>query len=217
VIALAGNMLAFPAMRVLGRRPLLVACSLLSSATWLGMAMAYTVAGTRPAASKALVGLSIVFTTVYGVGQGPVLWALASEMPTQRLRSQTMGTASGLHFVVSWLISFCSPYFINPDRLGWGPKYGYVWGGSNLALALWAFLYVPETKGRSLEQLDELFNKRVPARQFASYVVERRLVDDKLAAHRPGSESLVVSEHPGHKEAEVVVVSDHLRGGGERA
>lgn len=178
-IALTGNMAAFPAMRYFGRRELLITCSLISSAMMFGMAIVYTVSGGHsPSASKALVGLSIVYTWIYGIGQGPVMWALLSEIPSQRLRSQTVGTGSGLNFIVGWVVSFCTPYFINPDQLGWGPKYGYIWGGSNLILALWTFFFVPETKGRSLEQLDELFEKGVSARKFSSYLVERQLVDD---------------------------------------
>jgi hypothetical protein len=166
-----------------GRRELLVVASVLSSAMMFGMAVVYTVSGGHSSgASKALVALSIVYTWVYGIGQGPVLWALGTEIPSQRLRSQTVGTASGLNFVVGWLMSFFTPYFINPEHLGWGPKYGYIWGGSNLVVALWAFFFVPETKGRSLEQLDELFEKGVGARQFASFVLERQLVDDHMHA-----------------------------------
>ncbi|KAK3685330.1 general substrate transporter [Podospora appendiculata] len=177
-IALTGNMLAFPAMRFIGRRELLVGCSLVSAVMMLGMAVVYTVAGkSSAAAGKALVALSIVYTWVYGVGQGPVLWALSTEIPSQRLRSQTVGTASGVGYIVGWLSAFFTPYFINPDKLNWGPKYGYIWGASNLVLAIWAFLFVPETKGRSLEQLDELFEKGVGARKFASFAVERQLVD----------------------------------------
>ncbi|KAL2152273.1 hypothetical protein VTH82DRAFT_5457 [Thermothelomyces myriococcoides] len=199
-IALTGNMLAFPAMRYFGRRELLVVCSLVSSAMMFGMAIVYTVLGDRsPGASKTLVALSIVYTWVYGVGQGPVLWALGTEIPSQRLRSQTVGTGSGLNFVTAWLVSFFTPYFINPDGLGWGPKYGYIWGGSNLIVALWAFLFVPETKGRSLEQLDELFEKGVAARKFSSFVLERQLVDDY-------SEEAVQKRSDGITDEEVGVV-----------
>ncbi|KAK3326140.1 general substrate transporter [Apodospora peruviana] len=178
-IALTGNMAAFPAMRFVGRRPLLVSCSVISSVMMFGMAIVYTVAGPgHPAASKALVGLSIVYTWIYGIGQGPVMWALSTEIPSQRLRAQTVGTGAGINFVFGWLVSFFSPYFINPDKLNWGPKYMYIWGGGNLAVAIWAFLVIPETRGRSLEQLDELFEKGVPATKFAKFAVERQLVDN---------------------------------------
>ncbi len=178
-IALTGNMAAFPAMRHIGRRELLIVTSVVSSAMMFGMAIVYTASGGHsPAASKALVGLSIVYTWVYGIGQGPVLWALTTEIPSQRLRSQTVGTGSGVNFIVNWFVSFFTPYFINPDKLGWGPKYCYIWGASNLILVAWAFFFIPETKGRSLEQLDELFEKKVSARKFSSFALERQLVDD---------------------------------------
>ncbi|KAL1838746.1 hypothetical protein VTJ49DRAFT_2244 [Mycothermus thermophilus] len=203
-IALTGNMLAFPAMRWFGRRELLMVSSLVSSACMFGMAVVYTVSGGHSqAASRALVGLSIVFTWVYGLGQGPVLWALGTEIPSQRLRSQTVGTASGLNFVVGWAVAFFTPYFINPDKLGWGPRYGYIWGASNLILAAWTYWFVPETKARSLEQLDELFEKGVSARKFSSFVPERGLVDDEFerkgARDVEGGVSVVEVEEPEQK------------------
>ncbi|GJJ08498.1 hypothetical protein Clacol_002716 [Clathrus columnatus] len=45
------------------------------------------------------------------------------------------------------------PYFLNPSQLNWGPRIG------------WRFIYrvlldffLPETKGRTLEEIDELFS-----------------------------------------------------------
>jgi hypothetical protein len=37
------------------------------------------------------------------------------------------------------------------------------------------FFYHPETKGRSFEEIDELFLKEVSARKFGSYVTEAQL------------------------------------------
>jgi SP family sugar:H+ symporter-like MFS transporter len=181
-IALTGNLGAFPAMRFFGRRPLLLVCSIISALAMFGLGIAHD-KGTAgaPDTGKALVALSILFTWIYGFGQGPVLWAITSETPSQRLRSQTVGIANGLNFVFGWLCSFCTPYFINPTALNWGARYGYIWGGSNLALAIWVFFFVPETKGRSLEQLDELFENRVPTWKFPSYVTQHHIVDaDKV-------------------------------------
>jgi SP family sugar:H+ symporter-like MFS transporter len=202
-IALTGNLGAFPAMRFFGRRPLLIVCSILSSITMFGMAIVYTKSAVgAPTAGKALVALSILFTWIYGFGQGPVLWAITSETPSQRLRSQTVGIANGLNFIFGWLCSFCTPYFINPTSLNWGPKYGYIWGASNLILALWVFFFVPETKGRSLEQLDELFEKRVPTWKFARYVTEHHIVDaDKVFEDQIGKDNEVTALHIEHNKS----------------
>lgn len=177
-IALTGNMLSFPAVRFFNRRHLLIGTSLLSSAMMLGMAVAYTVSPIgSPTAGNVLVGLSIIFTWVYGIGQGPVLWALQTEIPSQRLRAQTVGFSQGASFLVSWLSAYCTPYFINTEALNWGPKYCYIWAGSNFILAVFAFFFIPETNGRSLEQLDELFDKKISAWKFSRYVTDLQQAD----------------------------------------
>jgi MFS family permease len=201
-IALTGNMLSFPAIRYINRRGLLSTASLLNSAVMFGMAIVYTVAKTgSPAAGKTLVGLSIIFTWVYGVGQGPVLWAIQTEIPSQRLRSQTVGFAQGVSFVSAWLSSYCTPYFINPESLNWGPKYCYIWGGSNLILALFVFFFVPETRGRGLEQLDELFEKRVPAWKFSAYVTDLQQADADDLTTSDNKKHYMEEGHVEHNES----------------
>ncbi|KAF4443394.1 hypothetical protein F53441_11443 [Fusarium austroafricanum] len=198
-LALTGNLLSFPAVRFLDRRHLLIATSLLNAGMMLGMAVTYNVSPPgSPTAGKVLVGLSIVFTWFYGVGQGPVLWALQTEIPSQRLRAQTVGFSQGTSFLVSWLSSYCTPYFINPEALNWGPKYCYIWAGSNFILATFTFFFIPETRGRSLEQLDELFEKRVSAWKFSSYITDLQQVDtDNYAWQKDAKDKaeLAVVEH----------------------
>lgn len=41
---------------------------------------------------------------------------------------------------------------------------------------IWFYLFVPETKGRSLEELDEIFEAKIPARKSTSY--KCRIVED---------------------------------------
>ena len=50
-----------------------------------------------------------------------------------------------------------------------GPKYTYIWAGSNFICVIWFYLFVPETKGRSLEELDEIFEAKIAARKFTKY------------------------------------------------
>lgn len=201
-IGMVGNAMAFPAMRYLSRRSLLMTFSFFSSLLMFAMAIVYTKSAVGNAtAGKALVACSILFTWTYDVGQGPVMWAVATETPSQRLRSQTVGISSGINFVFGWLVAFCTPYFINPTELNWGPKYGYIWGASNLVIIPFVFFFVPETKGRSLEQLDEMFAKRVPTLKFKGFVTERVPIDAErdpvhaIAESRKEADDTVVIEH----------------------
>lgn len=54
-------------------------------------------------------------------------WISGGELPSQRLRSYTFGLATAVGFFAAWLATFTAPYFINPEALNWGPKYGYIW------------------------------------------------------------------------------------------
>jgi MFS transporter, SP family, sugar:H+ symporter len=114
-------------------------------------------------------------------------WISGGEIPSQRLRSYTFGLAAALGFLAAWLATFTAPYFINPESLNWGPKYGYIWTPCCWLGALWVFFFLPEVKGRTLEEIDEMvsppkcrtffcsvaykpqFEARVPARKFRKY------------------------------------------------
>jgi predicted MFS family arabinose efflux permease len=153
-IALTGNMGSFFVMRFIERRMLLSLCSIINAFVMFAIAGVYTRLSTGSyTAAQVLVAMGTLFTWVYGIGQGPVLWALTVELPSQRLRSKTVGLATGCNYIFAWVATYCSPYFINPTALNWGPKYCYIWGASNLILGVWAFLVIPDVKGKSLEEI----------------------------------------------------------------
>lgn len=53
-----------------------------------------------------------------------------------------------------------------------GGKCGYVWGGTALATLITAYYCLPEMKGRSYREIDIMFRRGVPARQFEKTVIE---------------------------------------------
>ena len=60
---------------------------------------------------------------------------------------------------------------------------GFFWGGCALLLTVWAFFRLPETKGRSFEELDLLFAKKVPARKFKTTSLDI-VVEEEVIAQR---------------------------------
>lgn len=83
-------------------------------------------------------------------------WLAGGEIPSQRLRSHTFGLAAAVGFFFAWLTTFTAPYFINPQSLNWGPRYGYIWLPSCVVSAVWVYFFLPEVKGRTLEEIDEM-------------------------------------------------------------
>ncbi|KAH8904143.1 general substrate transporter [Coniochaeta sp. PMI_546] len=118
---------------------------------------------------QVLVAMSCLYMMSYSGLIASYAWLAGGEIPSQRLRSYTFGLAAAVGFFAAWLTTFTAPYFINPASLNWGPKYGYIWFPSCLIGALWVFFFLPETKGRTLEEIDEIFEAKTPARKFRSY------------------------------------------------
>lgn len=55
-----------------------------------------------------------------------------------------------------------------PGNANLGSKVGFIYGAVALIGLIWAFFYFPELKGRSLEEVDEMFAAGVSARKSRS-------------------------------------------------
>lgn len=85
-----------------------------------------------------------------------------------------------------------------------GAKYGYIWAGSNFCCLVFFYLFVPETKGRTLEEIDELFANRVSVRNFKSF--KTAIMEDALRDVNKGREDDVST--PQVREVEHSVAGD---------
>ncbi|KAL7629814.1 hypothetical protein AAE478_001337 [Parahypoxylon ruwenzoriense] len=151
------------------RRLMMITGFILCGISQLIIAIIYTVHPNTESSGKALVGMSVLYIIAYNSMVAPYAWLSGGELSSQRLRSHTFGLATGIGFFFAWLTTFTAPYFINPDSLNWGPKYGYIWTGACAAAGLWIFFFLPEVKDRTLEEIDEMFEAQVPARKFRNY------------------------------------------------
>lgn len=61
------------------------------------------------------------------------------------------------------------PYLIREEDAGLGPKVGFIYGSICAISFVVVFFLIPEMKGRSLEEIDEMFNANVPTRKFRKY------------------------------------------------
>lgn len=131
---------------------------------------------------KAIVGLSVIYIVGYNGMVATYAWLAGGEIPSQRLRSYTFGISAAVGFAGAWLATFTAPYFINPDALNWGPEYGWIWGPSCMITVVWIYFFLPEIKNRTLEEIDEMFEAKLPARKFRKYVcVGRHVTDEKFS------------------------------------
>ncbi|XP_043913831.1 solute carrier family 2, facilitated glucose transporter member 6-like [Protopterus annectens] len=97
---------------------------------------------------------AIVIIMGYALGWGPITWLLMSEILPLRAR----GVASGLCVLVSWITAFLlTRFFMNVvDHFGLDVPF-YFFTIICLVNLLFTGLWVPETKGKSLEEIEAYF------------------------------------------------------------
>jgi SP family general alpha glucoside:H+ symporter-like MFS transporter len=114
----------------------------------------------------------LVFALIYNMTVGPVCYSIVSEISSLRLRAKTIVLARNLYNVFSIVNGVITPYMLNPTAWNWKAKTGFFWAGSCTLCLLWCFFRLPESKGRTFAELDELFNQKINARKFATTHVD---------------------------------------------
>lgn len=87
----------------------------------------------------------------------PISWIYPVEIFPMAIRSIGFSISSVINYATMVLFSQVSP--IGLANIGW--KYYIFFVCSNLLSAILVFVFCPETKGKSLEQMDELFGDAV--------------------------------------------------------
>jgi hypothetical protein len=83
-----------------------------------------------------------------------------------------MSTAS--NWLWNWGIGYATPYLVKEGagNAGLGSKVFFIWGTTCLGCLIFTYFFIPETKGLSLEQVDELYNDGVKPWQSTRWVPE---------------------------------------------
>lgn len=161
-----------------GRRDLLIGSSAFCGACLIIVAI-FTTAFPTPTdvVSKASVALIFLWYFAFGV-QGPLIWIVTTESAPTRNREKVLGLATFFGFGVALMINFVAPFIQDAGYGGLGSKIGFLWGAFSVCMVAFAWFFVPEYKGHSLEQLDYLFEQRTATRKFKGY----HFADEVLAS-----------------------------------
>lgn len=106
----------------------------------------------------------------FNLAWGPLAWTIATETATGMNRQKIMALGTGAFWIVAWLVTFTLPYLFDAHQAGLGPQIGWIYGvGTLLAMGfVWGF--IPETLGRSLEEINEMLEERVPTRKWKGHI-----------------------------------------------
>ncbi len=157
IFNIAGTVLALIVLDRVGRRPLLLTGSV-GMAVMLAVATyAFSHAGTvdgepnlaDPYGPMALIAAH-VFVFFFAISWGPVVWVLLGEMFPNRFRAPALAVAAAAQWLANFAITATFPPL---SEISLSMTYlGYT---AFAAVSVWFVLkWVPETKGRTLEDMD---------------------------------------------------------------
>ncbi|KAK0199772.1 general substrate transporter [Desarmillaria ectypa] len=104
-------------------------------------------------ASQAMAAMLYIYVCFYSMGWGPLPWVYVSDIFPTRTRHYGLALASASQWLWNFVVSKVTPDMVT--NLGW--KLFVMFATVNVgAMGLFAIL-IPETKGRSLEDMDVIF------------------------------------------------------------
>lgn len=153
----------------------------------------------KPAA-KAVIACSYLFVATFAPTWGPGIWIYCSEIFPLRQRA----LANGLCAAMNWIFNFALGMFVPSafKNISW--KTFIIFGVFCVVMAIHVFLLFPETKGKSLEEIDQIWANNVPAWRSASFQPRLPSITDIKAAgvggRPPSLSDKNLTGAPGHEE-----------------
>lgn len=144
----------------LGRRPLLLAGLVGMGASLATVGFAFAAIGTTPthggptAAGYVTLAALVVFIASFAFSLGPVVWTVINEIFPGRIRGRAVALATAVNWGAAFVVS--QSFLTLTDALGEPATFG-LFAACCAAGFAWTWRRVPETKGRSLEQIQALW------------------------------------------------------------
>jgi MFS transporter, SP family, galactose:H+ symporter len=143
----------------MGRRPLLLigTAGIIITLGVLGFAFLTPGGGLARVAVVTL----MAYVASFAISLGPIFWLLISEIYPLKIRGLAEGTAAASNWAANLLVSLTFLTLVQ----ALGPTRTF-WLYALFGVAAWIFCYylVPETKGRTLEEIEQSLNSKVAAR-----------------------------------------------------
>ena len=183
-VAILGSVVCSFTVDRFGRRPLM-----LTSATCMVICQS-CLAGlvSRPSNSGALIAAAafvFLYIFVYVLGFMGIPFLYASEVAPLHIRAAVCGVSTA----VSWLLNFMVAEITPIAFTTIGYRYFIIYAAINASCVLVVYFFYPETAGRSLEEIDEIFTasknildpvrvaKRLPKKYLTEFLVEKGKVN----------------------------------------
>ncbi|KAI9668799.1 MAG: High-affinity glucose transporter rgt2 [Alyxoria varia] len=130
------------------------------------VAIVGTVEGTENIpAQKAAIAFICIYIFFFACSWGPCAWVVTGEIFPLKVRAKSLSMTTASNWLLNWAIAYATPYLVNnnpgqpPQGVDLQSKIFFIWGSCCALCFVFVYVLIYETKGLSLEQVDELYAK----------------------------------------------------------
>lgn len=155
LINLAFTLVAISLVDKAGRRPLLLIGSVLQTVALAAVGWMFYTGRSGPA----LLWCINLFIAAYAIGPGAVCWLYCSEIFPNKVRGRAMSVSAFTIWTSCFVVAQTFPMLNENPAIG-PAKTFWIYAGISLVSLLFVATMVPETKGRTLEQIEEIWSRK---------------------------------------------------------
>lgn len=162
IVNLLFTLLAVFTVERLGRRPLLITGSIGMAIGAFGVACCNLVSGLPPILSVVSI---MVYSASFMFSWGPICWVLIAEIFPNTIRGAAVAIAVAFQWIFNFIVSSTFLPMYNMSAGDMGEKFGHMfayglYGIICILAALFVWKLVPETKGKTLEDMSNLWKSK---------------------------------------------------------
>lgn len=159
VVNILFTLVAVFTVEKLGRKPLLICGSIGMAIGAMGVALTFGKSGMEFVTMISI----MVYSASFMFSWGPICWVLIAEIFPNTIRGAAVAVAVAFQWVFNWLVSSSFVPMFNlrtPSDPDFGHWFTYgLYGVICICAALFVWRLVPETKGKTLEDMSRLWKK----------------------------------------------------------
>ncbi|KIY71938.1 putative high affinity glucose transporter [Cylindrobasidium torrendii FP15055 ss-10] len=210
IINVCSTPVSFWSMERIGRRTLLIwgafgmlVCQIIVAA--VGVSVGFnktheTSPGVSVADNISAVNAQVAFIAIYiaffASTWGPAAWVVIGEIFPLQIRARGVALSTASNWLWNTIIAVITPYMVASDKGNLKSNVFWVWGGLCGCAFVYAYFLVPETKGLTLEQVDQMMAETSPRlstkwKPTKTFAAQLGLAEDKPEVEHKEQESKV--------------------------
>ncbi|GME73419.1 unnamed protein product [Ambrosiozyma monospora] len=154
--------LSFVIVERLGRRPMLIYGALGMVICEFIVAIVGVIRPDDDNAVKSMIAFICIYIFFFASTWGPGAWVVVGEIYPLTIRSRAVGLSTASNWLWNCIIAVITPYMVDSDKGNLKAKVFFIWGACCAGCLVFAYVFIPETKGLTLEQVDRMLEETTP-------------------------------------------------------